>query len=149
MRTHGGLRRNRAAVALVACAAALLAGGTWLFWHARSGSETDPTELAAPLEHPTSQPGSPEEGSPTREAEESAPASASEDLEVETLIARVGRAARLAAAAELLTAQPGLEQYGAEAERYLAGTYRGTPAGDRAATRVGPKANEVKKEPES
>ena len=124
--------------------AVLLAAGTWLLWQARPGSEPGAIELAAPIERPTSQP-----VSPATENEESAPAPPSEDPDVETLIARVGRAARLAASAELLAAQPGLEQYGARADRYLAEVYRGTPAGDRAATRVGPHANEPNKEPES
>ena len=150
-RLPGGLRTDRdrspkqAAVAVVACVAAvLLAAGAWLFWHARPGGELDPTELAATIERPTSRP-----ASLATETEESAPAPPSEDADVETLIARVGRAARLAASAELLAAQPGLEQYGAQADRYLAAAYRGTPAGDGAATRVGPRANEANKEPES
>jgi len=148
-------RRTQAAVAVVACVAAvLLAAGSWLFWHALPGGELDPTKLAAPLEHPASQPVSRGRKSPTilstaTETEESPPAPPSEDPDVETLIARVGRAARLAASAELLAAHPGLEPYRARADRYLAEVYRGTPAGDRAATRVGPRANEANKEPES
>ncbi len=51
-----------------------------------------------------------------------------EKIDVETLIAREVRSARLAAAAELLASQPGLEQYTREAERYLAEVYRGTAA---------------------
>ncbi len=160
-RLPGGLRSHRdrspkqAAVAVVACVATgLLAAGAWWLWQARPGGERDPAELAAPLERPTSQPvspgrESPTKGAPARETEESAPAPPSEDPDVETLIARVGRAAPLAASAELLAAPPGREPYGAQADRYLAEVYRGTPAGDRAATRVGPRANEANKEPES
>ena len=51
-----------------------------------------------------------------------------EKVDVETLIAREVRSARLAAAAEFLASQPGLEQYTREAERYVAEAYRGTVA---------------------
>jgi hypothetical protein len=54
-------------------------------------------------------------------------------LDVEALIAREARSARLAAAAELLGTQPGLEQYHAEAQRYLSQHYAGTRAAERAA----------------
>ena len=83
-----------------------------------------------------------------RGTEESVPVRPSEDPDVETLIARVGRAARLGASAELLAAHPGLEPYRAQADRYLAEVYRGTPAGDRAATRVDASAKPANQEPE-
>jgi hypothetical protein len=149
-------RRIQAAVGLAACVAAVLlaAAGAWLFWHGRSGRELDQTELAAPLERPAGRPVSPAKqpstrDRPVRQTDRSPVSGASEDRDVEALIARAGRAARLAAAAELLAAQPGLEQIGAEADRYLAEAYRGTPAGDQAATRVGPRATEANKEPKS
>ena len=43
---------------------------------------------------------------------------------------REGRSARLAAAARLLAAQPGLEDYVEQAERYLSEAYGGTVAAD-------------------
>ena len=132
-------------------AAVLLAVGAWLFWGAGPGDELPPTELAGPLERPVNWSVSPEKKSPAEapdargrqeETEEPAPAPRCEDADVETLIARVGRAARLGASAELLAAHPGLEPYRAQTDRYLAEVYRGTPAGDRAAGRVGPRANQ-------
>ncbi len=48
--------------------------------------------------------------------------------DIEALIAREGRSARLAMAARLLADHPGLEQYKQQAERYLLETYRGTTA---------------------
>jgi hypothetical protein len=142
--------RTRAAIRLVACVAAvlLLAAGAWWLWPARPGGESDRPELAGPLERPASEPVSPArqsstKGSPVTAPDRSPDDPASEDPDVEALIARAGRAARLAASAELLAVQPGLEQYRAQADRYLAEAYRGTPAGDRAARRVGPRTNEA------
>ena len=43
--------------------------------------------------------------------------------DVETIVAREARAARLSVAVELLAGQPGLERYHQEAERYLVETY--------------------------
>ena len=51
-----------------------------------------------------------------------------EQLDVEALIAREGRSARLLAAAQMLATEPGLEEYQRQAERYLAEAYRGTAA---------------------
>ncbi|HUT90695.1 MAG TPA: zf-HC2 domain-containing protein [Thermoguttaceae bacterium] len=135
---------------LLACAVAvLLAAGAWLFWHARPAGRLDRAGLPPALQRPKEPPASTSTQSAATEPEDSRLAGSGEDPNVETLIARVGRAARLAASAELLAAQPGLEPYRAQADRYLAEAYRGTPAGDRAARRVGPCANEPNKEPES
>jgi predicted anti-sigma-YlaC factor YlaD len=123
-----------ATAVLVACAAVLMvAVGTWFFLRVGPPSEVDQVELAGPVE-------------PPRETEEPAAGPPAEDMDVGTMIARAGRAARLAAAAELLATQPGLERYREQTEQYLAKTYRGTPAGDRAATRIVPPPE---KEPES
>ena len=83
---------------------------------------------------------------PPGETEEPAAVPPAEDIDVGALIARAEQAARLAAAAELLATQPGLERYREQTEQYLAKTYRGTPAGDRAALKINPLP---KKEPES
>jgi len=48
------------------------------------------------------------------------------EIDIEELIAREGRSARLAATVELLTGQPGLERFKDQAERYLVETYGGT-----------------------
>lgn len=123
-----------AAAAMLACVGVLMvAAGTWLFFRVGPRIEVDQVELAGPVEA-------------LRETEEPAAAPPAEDSDVAALIARAGRAARLAAAAELLATQPGLERFREETEQYLAKTYRGTPAGDRAARKLNPLP---KKEPES
>ena len=48
-----------------------------------------------------------------------------EDIDIEAFIARQERSARLAASIELMAAQPGLDKYKDQAERYLAETYGG------------------------
>jgi hypothetical protein len=128
--SRGGLGRIRAAAVAAACVAAVLLGlGSWLAWRGHTVDEAEPNQLAAPSLSPTT----------TDEVVD-------EPIDVESLIARADRAARLAASAELLSVQPGLEQYRENTERYLAEAYRGTPAGDRAAGRIG---TIPKKEPES
>jgi anti-sigma factor RsiW len=74
------------------------------------------------------------------------PPQPAERIDLEAMIAREGRSARLAAAARMLAAQPGLEQYAREAERYLAEVYRGTAAVDGA---LPPSPSHRNKEPES
>ena len=105
------IRPKRRWIAAAACVAAcavvlLLTAGPWLFsrWESHRQVNT-PDEVEQPVR--------PE---------------LVEKIDVETLIAREVRSARLAAAAELLASQPGLEQYAREAERYLAEAYRGTAA---------------------
>jgi len=123
-----------AAAVMVACVAVLtVAVGTWFFLRIGPRAEVDQVELAGPAE-------------PSREPEEPAAGPPAEDIDVDAMIARAGRAARLAAAAELLATQPGLERYREQTEQYLAKAYRGTPAGDRAALKVN---SLPKKEPES
>lgn len=123
-----------AAAVLVACVAVLaVAVGTWFFLRVGSRDEVDQVEMAGPVE-------------PPGETEEPAAVPPAEDIDVGALIARAEQAARLAAAAELLATQPGLERYREQTEQYLAKTYRGTPAGDRAALKINPLP---KKEPES
>jgi predicted anti-sigma-YlaC factor YlaD len=108
------IRRLRWRRVAAACAAAAvlvlgLAAGYWFFWRPGPAGET------ARVEPPSPGAGSTVAG-PTAEEEE-----AGGDLE--EMIAREGRAARLAAAVELLATQPGLEAYRAEAEHYLEQTY--------------------------
>ena len=74
------------------------------------------------------------------------PKEVDEEVDIEAFIAREGRSARLAAAAELLATQPGLELYKEQADRYLAEAYRGTAAADRIARPAVPRPT---KEPES
>jgi hypothetical protein len=117
----------------------LLAMGGWLLWRGQSFVEVKPNQLALPSQ------------SPTRAQDPVPPPNAAGEgvdaqMDVESLIARADRAARLAASAELLSSQPGLEQYRENTDRYLADAYRGTPAGDQAARRLG---TIPKKEPES
>lgn len=52
-----------------------------------------------------------------------------EDEEIEAVIARQGRVARLQVSARLLATQPGLEEYRDRAQRYLADTYGVTTLG--------------------
>ncbi|NQT11135.1 MAG: zf-HC2 domain-containing protein [Planctomycetes bacterium] len=126
-----------AAAVLVACVVVLaVAVGTWFFLRGGSRAEVEQLEqieLAGPVE-------------PPKEMEKPAAAPPAEEMDIGTMIARAERAARLAAAAELLATQPGLERYREQTEQYLAKTYRGTPAGDRAAMRSVPLPE---KEPES
>jgi hypothetical protein len=66
------------------------------------------------------------------EIEQGVPQQPADEIDIEALIAREGRSARLAAAARLLAAQPGLQEYAQQAQRYLAETYGGTAAVDGA-----------------
>ncbi len=74
------------------------------------------------------------------------PEAVDEEVDYEALIAREGRSARLAAAAELLATQPGLEHYNRQARRYLVEAYPGTAAANRIAR---PAVPHPVKEPES
>ena len=110
-RTRPDRRRIYAAACLAACVALLLlAAGPWLFSRLESGGQVRVPEKV-------DQPGDPE---PVHE------------IDVEALIAREGRSARLAVAARLLASRPDLEEYRSQAERYLAEAYRGTAAVDGA-----------------
>ena len=105
--TASRTRRVYAAACLASCVALLLlAAGPWLFSHWLSRTEVGINDEIEP-------PGRPQ---------------LIQEADVEALIAREVRSARLAAAAELLATQPGLERYRREAERYLAEAYRGTAA---------------------
>jgi anti-sigma factor RsiW len=138
--SRGGPGRIRTVAVAAACVAALLlAIGGRLLWRGGSPDEVKPNQLAVSSESP----GTSEEPLPSAIAPDEG---VDDEMDVESLIARADRAARLAASAELLSSQPGLEQYRENTERYLAEAYRGTPAGDRAAGRVG---TIPKKEPES
>jgi hypothetical protein len=90
--------------------ALLLAAGPWLFSRGQARSKANtPQEIGQRV-----------------------PQQPAEEIDIEALIAREGRSARLAAAARLLAAQPGLQEYAKQAERYLQETYRGTAAVDGA-----------------
>ncbi len=110
-RGTAGRTRDRRRIYVAACLAAcvallLLAAGPWLFSHWPSRNEVGVNNEVEPPEHPQ----------------------LIQEADVEALIAREERSARLAAAAQLLATQPGLEQYRREAQRYLAEAYRGTAA---------------------
>jgi ferric-dicitrate binding protein FerR (iron transport regulator) len=113
-------RRISAAVTLAACAAALLvAVGLWLFSQGRLESRTVvPREIA---HRPT-------EELPQENGDEIDRGKAIdvEAIDVEKLIACEGRAARLAASAKMLAAQPGLEHYARQAREYLVEVYGDT-----------------------
>ena len=142
-RQPGSIRRRATGrpVPAVACAAAcvsilLLAAGLWLFLGEGGepdlasvpridGAKTVHTQVTSPPPHEI--------------AEED------EDIDIQALIAREGRSAKLAAAARLLATQPGLERYRDKAKRYLTETYRGTAAaGEAAESAVSPSIKEPK-----
>jgi len=103
-----------AAACVAACAVLLLlAAGPWLFSRRQPHSEVNVPE----------------------EIGQSVPEQPADEIDVETLIAREGRSARLAAAARLLAAQPGLQEYAQQAQRYLQEAYRDTAAVDGALPR--------------
>ena len=125
-------RRIYAAACLAACAAALLlTAGPWLFSRRQARNEVGIPEKVA-------QPGHLE---------------LAQDVDVEALIAREGRSARLAVAVQLLATQPGLEQYRREAQRYLEEAYRDTAAVDGgllpSPSQLTPSPSPPTKEPES
>jgi anti-sigma factor RsiW len=106
-RTRRDRRRVYAAACLAACAVVLLlTAGPWLFSHWQSRNEVSVNDEVKPPGHPQ----------------------LIQEADVEALIAREVRSARLAASARLLATQPGLEEYTSQAERYLAEAYRGTAA---------------------
>ncbi len=127
-----GGRRLRTAAAWAACALLLVAGG-WLWWRVGPGSRADQAKLAAHVQ-------------PGRQTEEPRAGAPGEEMDVEAIIARAGRAARLAASVDFLAEQPGLEQYRKQAERYLADAYLGATAEDRRTRQTVPIPT---KEPES
>jgi anti-sigma factor RsiW len=138
--------RGRAMAIAAACVAAvLLTVGSWSLWRMKSVDKVNPADVASSRQLPEKT-DEPRSVPPPISPGEHGDANAGDDVDVASLIARAGRAARLAASAELLATQPGLEQYREDTERYLAETYRGTPAGDRAARRIGTIPH---KEPES
>lgn len=127
-RVRPGRRRIYAAACVAVCVAVLLiTAGPWLFSGGESVSKVRPD-------------GKGEELGPSQLADDV------DDVDIEALIAREGRSARLAAAARFLGSQPGLEQYRKQAERYLAEAYRGTAAAGGASP---PPPLPPTKEPES
>jgi hypothetical protein len=118
-------RLIRAAACVAVCAVVLLlTAGPWLFsLRQRRQDVGGPAEVV-----------------------QSVPQQPAEEMDIEALIAREGRSARLAAAARLLAAQPGLQEYARQAERYLQEAYRGTAAVNGA---LPPPPSHPNKEPES
>jgi len=110
-----GLRSLRRVAAVAACAVVVLAAvGSWLAWRPRGGGETASVQQAGAS-------GGPEESAvKPSPAGETAP---EEDLDVEAILAREQRAARLAATVALLATEPSLKEYKDRAERYLLETY--------------------------
>jgi hypothetical protein len=114
--------RNRLAVAAVILAAVLLAVlGPWLARRSQQVGRARPEEgtagqLAAPQPKPTPPVPAPHDEPP-----------------LDAILASETRAARLAASIEILASQPGLEEFKDSAQRYLATTYPGTAAAQRAA----------------
>lgn len=104
-------RRLPAVIGLAACTVLLLSTAVWVSLHDRPQPDVRQT---AQNGHSSQRP--PTEGP------------AVEDVDVEALIAREGRSARLAASARLLATQPGLELYRRRAERYLSEAYPSTTA---------------------
>ena len=100
-----------AAACAAACAVLLAAtAGYWLLSPHAPRTETAQADPESPAE--------PVEGDEEVEVEVDL-----EEIDVEEIIAREARAARLAVAVELLASQPGLEEYHERAGRYLAETY--------------------------
>ena len=96
-------RRLRAAACVAACLVALvLTTGLWLLCRDDAQREVGPIAEIERMNPPL------------------------DDFDIEAFIAREGRAARLAAAVQLLATQPELEPYRARAQRYLESTYAGT-----------------------
>jgi hypothetical protein len=117
-----GLGRNHLAVAAVILAGVLLAVlGPWLARRSQQVGRAGPEEgsageLATPQPKPT----------PPVPAPRDEPS-------LDAILASETRAARLAASIEILASQPGLEEFKDNAQRYLATTYPGTAAAQRAA----------------
>jgi hypothetical protein len=101
--------------ALAAMAAiALLAVGTWLVLGPQRDSQvTRQTPVTPSPPHPVTP----------------SPAAAAEEIDIEELIAREGRKARLQASIAILAASPSLREYKERAERYLAEAYPETAPG--------------------
>jgi len=124
----GSLMSLRRVATVAACAAAVLVVlGTWLLWRPRGGSEVASVRQSGPAggveksNGGASLPGG-EKGS-NGEASPAVGKARPEDLDVEAIIAREGRAARLAAAIALLATEPSLKEYRERAERYLREAY--------------------------
>ncbi len=111
-------RRLQVAVGLAACVAVLLAAAGW--WRFSGEPPDGSVPRIAEIE-------------PAAPPAPVAPPAPAEEIDLVELIAREGRSARLAAAARLLAAQPGLESYQDQAERYLLETYPDTTAAAGAA----------------
>ena len=107
-------RRWPLAAACLAAGAALLVAAMLLYPLFRVDEPEGKTARTAP---PT--PARTAPPTPAREVEKTE----ADEEDVETIVSREARAARLAVAVELLAGQPGLEEYHQEAERYLVETY--------------------------
>ncbi len=147
--------RRLVAAAAAGAAAVLVVLGAWLLWRPGGGGE-----VASVPSVPSVRDGGPEGAvemspggaAPAGEVEGSSggrsPAGNTappEDLDVEAIIAREGRAARLAAAIAFLATEPSLKEYRERAERYLQETYPEAAA----ARPAGPPEKLPVKEPKS
>jgi hypothetical protein len=130
----------------------LLVLGAWLLWRPGGGSDI----ASVPSVHQGGPARGQEKfsgGTSPAGAEKASGAGASsagnnppaEDLDVEAIIAREGRAARLAAAIAFLATEPSLKEYRERAERYLQETYPEATA----ARPAGPAGKLPVKEPKS
>ena len=133
---RGSARRVQATVALGACAAAaLLAVGVWIFSPNRARDEI---ALPAKIEQP--------DLVDIHDAASTEAKPPPDDADVDAIINREFRSARLAATVQFLAAEPSLKGVHDQAERYLARAYPGMPAGHSPAER---KPSIPNKEPES
>jgi len=110
--------------AAVSAAAVLLVAATWLLWPSHQDHQSarnDRKEPPAAVQQPKA---------------DSAPSQPElSDAEIEEMIAREGRKARLQASIAILATEPSLKEYKERAERYLAEAYPETaPGGHPAAT---------------
>ncbi len=121
--------------AAASCAAILLAAGLWLL-------------VGSPQHRRTAANGHADASVTQAQPESAAPQAPStpDEADLETLIAREARAARLAAAIGFLATEPSLKDYKDRAERYLAEAYAGTTFGRQV---TAPPIHDSIKEPKS
>lgn len=127
MRLRSSRRSNRALVALATCAAVLLVAViSWLMWPEWSDDVAPPfvpRHAVAEVEEVLEVGQERKTVEPVAEAEDNDDGAPAEEPDFETIIARAGRRARLAVAAEFLAAEPSLKSYKEDADRYLAAAY--------------------------
>jgi len=109
---------RRWALRAASAAAVVLIAASWLFWPSSRGRESasnDRQEPPAAVQQPK-----PDSAQPQPELS---------DADIEEIIAREGRKARLLASIAILATEPSLKEYKERAERYLAEAYPDAPPG--------------------